>query len=644
METAIIAGVIGVIVFLLFVAVAAKKEKSDTTAPISNKPTPQEIKEDTEKLQSIHQKLDSVMANLKDLQERAEAISRMQDSTISQSVSEYDEPAPAETEELSITAGTEAVVNSNVVATRKILQNRDLLYVSDDEYIPELHRGIYFEIHFDANGKMVVDNKSHLIPDPSTIYVHLPIQEDFNAEPMPYWPHYIEMTPRQRYKYLEWLRDVERPIDMGYVFIYYYGLERKMLTENFDKAFDEIIKLRNFHTNKSFLKYSENALIHGAILCNRIDRLLTLQEKTEINNYSNALFLIAYNGKFMLDAMQLLLVSKKVFALSRKDIKTDRELFTKCISDSLMSIYGNTYFDITKYEIDHVPTVREVRFANYSFSEELRGVEITDFYQCRPMMEDLEVVFKTAHEYFKKARRKEPKAEIEVTKPDLTLENEIVQQEIRHDNIDTKDPMIPISDIEKIPNGHNVVYASEVPEWINIGNLIFEKKYEEAINLGNKILEQNPMSAGAHINLMGAYFKARNQNKEYYDLSTYHAKKAIICGHNTGYAHKRLVINLEKDLHIHQAIQLCDLVLSKDFHFSEHGCGWFDDYEQRKMKLLKKLDKSIDSEDDILFTEDEIKSIFQHIQEQQEQDIRDKKRLEEITNRIFEAKHEHITE
>lgn len=291
--------------------------------------------------------------------------------------------------------------NANVIEIERELPNKDLLYISYDENIPEVHRGTYIEISFNENGEFTANNKSHLIPDPSTIWINLPIKEEYNVEPMPYWPHYIEMTPGQRYKYLTWLRNVEQPIDMGYVFIYYYGLERQMLTGNFDKAFDEIIKLRNIHSNKSFQTYSENALIHGAILRNRLDRILDLHEKTNISKYSNALFLLAYRGNFDLSPHQLILIFNKLYPLARKDLTIDKELFYSCIDKALFSLYKKNVFEITKYNIDKVKTTKETRFANYSFSPELRSVEITDFYQCKPLMEDLESVFRISHDLFK---------------------------------------------------------------------------------------------------------------------------------------------------------------------------------------------------------------------------------------------------
>jgi len=161
--------------------------------------------------------------------------------------------------------------------------------------------------------------------------------------------------------------------------------------------------------------------------------------------------------------------------------------------------------------------------------------------------------------------------------------------------------------------GENVVFASPVPRYIDIGNLIFEKKYDEAIALGEELLakaKNDNDKAGIYVNLMVAYFKCRDKNTNYLNLSTQYAKKSILCGHNTGYSHERLAINLEKAEMIHQAIQLCDVVLSPQFKFSEQGCGNLMDFQARKNRLLKKMDKAKDTENDRLFTHEEILSIY----------------------------------
>lgn len=149
-------------------------------------------------------------------------------------------------------------------------------------------------------------------------------------------------------------------------------------------------------------------------------------------------------------------------------------------------------------------------------------------------------------------------------------------------------------------------FITEVSATTHLGNLNFDGKFEAAIEIGHKLLEENPNACMVHISLMMSYFKLRNQAPDYLEYSSYHAKQAIINGHNTGYAHERLVINLEKSGKIYQAIQLCDLVLLDDYNFSSHGCGRKEDFLARKEKLLKKINKAIDTSNDRLFSDEEL--------------------------------------
>ncbi len=53
---------------------------------------------------------------------------------------------------------------------------------------------------------------------------------------LPYWPSYHAATPQQRSRYLDWLvgERCDPNIEIGYVFIYFYGLERRILVDDAD--------------------------------------------------------------------------------------------------------------------------------------------------------------------------------------------------------------------------------------------------------------------------------------------------------------------------------------------------------------------------------------------------------------------------
>lgn len=178
-----------------------------------------------------------------------------------------------------------------------------------------------------------------------------------------------------------------------------------------------------------------------------------------------------------------------------------------------------------------------------------------------------------------------------------------------------KDIMTNVSSLNKnnIQSNSEIIDESAIPEYCSIGSLIYEKKFHEAIELGEKLLKTTPASNGIHVNLMDAYFEVRKEKSHFLDKSVEHAKLAMLYGHNTGYAQERLAINLQKLRKINQAIQICDIVLLDKFHFSKHGCGNKDDFIKRKQKLIQKLNKSVDNQDNLLFTHKEISFLIEQI-------------------------------
>ena len=145
---------------------------------------------------------------------------------------------------------------------------------------------------------------------------------------------------------------------------------------------------------------------------------------------------------------------------------------------------------------------------------------------------------------------------------------------------------------------------------ISLGNLMYAKEYGKVIVEGQKMLRENPHDAGVHVSLMDAFYKLRDTNPTYLDQSTEHARLAIIYGHDTGYAHKRLAMNLMNTAQYHKALQLCDMVMMPEFSFSTHGCGKVSYFGDIALRAMKKLSKATDSPKDVLFTKKQIDSII----------------------------------
>jgi tellurite resistance protein len=78
--------------------------------------------------------------------------------------------------------------------------------------------------------------KSSQETDPSLINPRLPLASDcpdLSSKLMGYWPSYSTISPEARKAYLSWLAGGRKDpsADIGYVFLFYYGLERRVLDD-----------------------------------------------------------------------------------------------------------------------------------------------------------------------------------------------------------------------------------------------------------------------------------------------------------------------------------------------------------------------------------------------------------------------------
>ena len=103
--------------------------------------------------------------------------------------------------------------------------------------------------------------------DASLIELPLAVRPPDNGDVarLPYWPTYHDATPEQRAVYLKWLYGGRRDpnTELGYVFIYFYGLERRVLAENKDQlpVIEELLRLLPIYSHsRSFRGYATSLL------------------------------------------------------------------------------------------------------------------------------------------------------------------------------------------------------------------------------------------------------------------------------------------------------------------------------------------------------------------------------------------------
>lgn len=240
--------------------------------------------------------------------------------------------------------------------------------------------------------------------EPSAISLRLPVAKnvewDLVPDP-PYYPSYARMTPEQRRKYLEWLPNVDENVNPGYVFVFYYGLERHLFFGEFDRAFDMVLRLRRAHTNSSFQHYSSAALIAAAAIHHRPDLVSSyiaaraLEGQGEVSNLA-LLAKAALNLGLTSD--EIMAASKAVGFRNQRYIKEQSYLFRAHLDGLLRRDFGGSVLPLDRFSVRDYPSKPELIAANYSFEKAERDPEIPCLFMNERFREVLSALLEEAHE------------------------------------------------------------------------------------------------------------------------------------------------------------------------------------------------------------------------------------------------------
>lgn len=184
--------------------------------------------------------------------------------------------------------------------------------------------------------------------EPSMIFKDYPVIENENnsiVEFPDYYPNYRDLSSKQRGVYFDFLRDIyNSSFHIGYVFLFYYGLERYLFRgEKFEEAFDTIIKLRNTHQNSSFQKYSANSLLFSALKYERQDlvrKFILFNNDSPFFSY-NVLFFVIYKLQMPLTAHVIMDTSSFFGYKNEKFIKNNQDLFLQELKAEMAERFGS---------------------------------------------------------------------------------------------------------------------------------------------------------------------------------------------------------------------------------------------------------------------------------------------------------------
>lgn len=206
-----------------------------------------------------------------------------------------------------------------------------------------------------------------LLNEPSLIDISLEISSEYNPEDqfvdIGYYPSYRNLTPRQRFIYLNWLKDISAPIAIGYVFIFYYGLERQLLFGDYETAYSVLKILRKSHDNASFQAYSNDAMLLSVLFHNDIEKLCSIDSHGS-----------EWSLRILIDSMQrkpigvdhLIGIHRKVGFTNDRYIKICPELFKEILQRNLESYIGSNNIYLQGDDFKECSQHCTLAIANYS--------------------------------------------------------------------------------------------------------------------------------------------------------------------------------------------------------------------------------------------------------------------------------------
>lgn len=303
--------------------------------------------------------------------------------------------------------GTSETRELSSLALRHIPANRRrLLFLSTGEPSAGAANPLTITLSLNEHGDVDLTGPA----EPSTIYALCPVTWPAPAEDkvtkLGYFPSYAGMTPDQRGVYLAWLEDVRRPTEAGYVFTYYYGLERHLIEGDFHAAFSEILLLRQHHTNKSFQAYSGSALLHACLMRGRADVLQSLYADHGFDYFGNSSLLLLHRQKLPLLPGMLLMLAERIPGVNRRYLKSERDLYrgqlTQLLTDEL---HQESYEFSNRYPLNSVHAIPYAIFANVSFPPETRTPLLPNLMSHPPFQDEMLSLFRRVHERAKEAKR-----------------------------------------------------------------------------------------------------------------------------------------------------------------------------------------------------------------------------------------------
>ena len=184
----------------------------------------------------------------------------------------------------------------------------------------------------------------------SCIDLRLPLRSPEAAAPdaLGYWPRYATLSPEQRARYLAWLASGRRgPLaDIGYAFLYFYGLERRALVDDADVALvlNEANRLMfAYAASRSFFGYSSRfiAFVLARVGLENLPResFDTIFERT-LKEYGDETLAVALAWLQQAGAP---LPAFLAYEVARNDIRASRSVVVSRVAEHFRALFDKKY-------------------------------------------------------------------------------------------------------------------------------------------------------------------------------------------------------------------------------------------------------------------------------------------------------------
>lgn len=235
--------------------------------------------------------------------------------------------------------------------------------------------------------------------EPSLISIFSSINITSSVTPLDeigYFPSYRSLTPEEKGIYLKWLTNPLKnsEICIGYVFIFYYGLERFLFLENRIDAFDMIIELRKVYDNSSFQSYSLNSLLSYAFATKSKNLIEKITHTFPNETYYYTKFKIW--NKLPLNSDDIISLASKVGFTNKRYIKQEYLLFRENLENILINKFNINFFKLSTYDTTNIEPKNIIFTANYSLRD--LKFEVPDLLENNSLKLDLYNLLVETHE------------------------------------------------------------------------------------------------------------------------------------------------------------------------------------------------------------------------------------------------------